>query len=357
MNKTKLWIAISACFLVIVAMMTGIISNQAPDTQNITLTNVGFDTPVQFKAECSAEEFEKYTKIVRESFTYYNSLFDKYHAYDGINNIYTLNQEAYDHAVEVDDELLECIELSLNFNNPAFDITEGNVLNLWHTYREEGLTLNEDGKSGTLPEKEAIEQALSHAGKDKVVIEGNTIRFTDPELSLDLGGVAKGYACQKTAEKLKEAGLECGLINAGGNVVLIGEKKDSWHIGIQNPEAYEAIVTYATTSECAIVTSGDYQRYYMVDDTMYSHIIDFSTGYPANNMRSVTVITNDSALADMLSTALFCMNVKDGQKWLEDKYPDVEAIWILDKNLEDASIEKDGYYIYTTDNVKEHIKS
>lgn len=357
MNKTKLWIAFSGCFLLIIALITSLLTNRTSQTQNITLTNVGFDTPIQFKAECSAEEFEKYTDIVRESFTYYNSLFDQYHAYEGIENLYTINHEAYQRPVEVSDELLECIELSLSFNNTAFDVTQGAVLTLWHDTREEGITLNEEGKSGKLPDKEKIDKALTHSGKDKILIKGNTIQFTDPELSLDLGGVAKGYACEKTCEKLKEAGLTCGLINAGGNVVLIGEKTDPWRIGIQDPDAYEALVTIETDEECSIVTSGDYQRFYTVDDIMYSHIIDFKTGYPARFMRSVTVVTNDSALADMLSTTLFCMDVETGKKWLETHYPEAKAIWISDTETESTAMKKNGYYICMTDNVKDKIKS
>ncbi len=357
MNKTKIWIVFSGCFLLILAMMTGFLTNRTSQTQNITLTNVGFDTPIQFKADCTEEEFEKYTDIVRNSFTYYNSLFDQYHAYEGIENIYTLNHEASQRPVEVSDELLECIELSLNFDNTAFDVTQGDVLSLWHDVREEGLLLNEEGKSGNLPDKEKLEEALTHSGKDKIVIEGNTIRFTDPEFSLDLGGVAKGYACEKTCEKLKEAGLSCGLINAGGNVVLIGEKKEPWRIGIQNPDAYEALVTIETNEQCSIVTSGDYQRFYTVENTMYSHIIDFKTGYPARFMRSVTVITNDSALADMLSTTLFCMDIESGKTWLETNYPDVKAVWISDTKTGSTTIKKNGFYICMTSNVKDQIKS
>lgn len=132
---------------------------------------------------------------------------------------------------------------------------------------------------------------------------------------LDLGGIAKGYTAQLTKEKLNKAGLHNGFINAGGNVVLIGKKSDgsNWNIGVQNPDSSDSLLNIEVDqTNQAIVTSGDYQRYYTVNGTRYSHIIDPDTLMPAKQCRSVTVLTKNSTKADGLSTALFSLNFEDG---------------------------------------------
>ncbi|MBB5183253.1 FAD:protein FMN transferase [Catenisphaera adipataccumulans] len=365
MKKTmKNWLAVSLCFLILVVSIVFYLNNRPDDNavreRSITMTDVGFDTSITFKATCSKEDFDKYTKIVRKMYKHYNKLYDAYNSYKGVNNVYTLNQEAYDHAVEVDPDLTDCIELGLQMNETCsqFDITQGDIMSIWHTYREEGIQLNDEGKSGKLPDDAQLQEALTHAGSDKVIIEGNTIRFTDPELKLDLGGIAKGYTSQLVKEELNKRGLKNGFINAGGNVVILGAKSDGsdWKIGIQNPDGNTALITYETDSDDAIVTSGDYQRYYKVGKKKYSHIIDFTTGYPANYCRSVTVVCSDSGKADALSTALYCLNYEDGKKLAEKEK--IGAVWIFTKSQapdDSPDLKSDGFYIYATDNMKDKI--
>lgn len=157
---------------------------------------------------------------------------------------------------------------------------------------------------------------------------------------------------------MNENGLVNGFINAGGNVVLLSEKSDGWRIGIRNPDQQSSLVRYTTTKDKAIVTSGDYQRYYEISDQRYTHIIDPQTGYPSNYVRSVTIICNDSTLADGLSTALFNMSYEDGANFissLQDTY-DIGVIWILDKEKAITSdIECNDFIIKTTDNIRKDV--
>ncbi|MCF0246893.1 MAG: FAD:protein FMN transferase, partial [Ileibacterium sp.] len=327
-SNAKFWLFISMCFLALIAGISVFITSRSSTSKNadvqkrsVTLTDAGFDTPVTFQAECSEEDYLKYLDILKTTFQDYNKLFDIYHEYEGINNVYTLNEKAAYEAVEVDPEIIDCIQQSMKANqvNQKFDIAEGKLLSLWHDARE--------SDSPYLPDAQAISEAKVHTDVSGVIIDGNKISFKDDTVQLDLGAIAKGYTAEKAKEKLEEAGLDNGFINAGGNVVLIGNKKDGseWVVGIQKPDSADSLVRYKTSTPTCLVTSGDYQRYMTIDGKRYSHIIDPETGYPAEYVRSVTVITPDSTWADAMSTALFCMSVQDGMQVCKEQ--NLEAVW------------------------------
>ena len=218
---------------------------------------------------------------------------------------------------------------------------------------------------GKLPDANKIKEGLKHTNIDNIVIdkEKSTVFLKDKDMRLDVGAIAKGYSVEKVMNKLKKMGLKSAIISAGGNVKAIGspleKDKNKWGIGIQAPtfdskkvEIQEVIFTDET---CA-VTSGDYQRYFTYKNKKYSHIIDPKTGYPANYVRSVTVITKDSGKADALSTTLFCMSVEDGKKYLSTLDYDVQAIWIVDKDSDVSSnLETKNYKIITTDKIKNRV--
>ena len=348
------WLVLSICFLIFIWSVIFYTQNKAnPKSEdlNITLTDVGFDTPITLNCTCSQADFAKYTKILRKTFKDNNKRFDQYHAYKNMNNLYTLNHEAYNHPIEMDTTFIDCLQLALKMQaeNSQFDITQGALLNLWHDARE---------NTQIPPSDEQIQEALKHIDINSIQIDGNTVRYLDSELSLDLGAIAKGYTAQLAKEALNKAGLTNGYINAGGNVVLLGEKEDgsNWKIGIQSPDSNDALVQYETKKATCLVTSGDYQRYFTYKKKKYSHIIDPQTGYPANYVRSVTVITKDSDKADALSTTLFCMSVEDGKKYLSTLDYDVQAIWIVDKDSDVSSdLETKDYKIITTDKIKNRV--
>lgn len=360
-NDFKLWISISLCFLICISGILYYLNHTTTSKQHsVTLTNVGFDTPITFQASCSQSEFDIYTSIVSETYIKYNQIFDQYNAYENMNNVYTLNQSAKDTWIPVDPILIDCLNKAkeISMINPQFDITQGSVLSLWHSYREQGMIANEKGKSGQIPSQEDILQAKEHTGYDKIEIKNNSIHYLDPFVQLDFGGIAKGYATQKCKEILEEKGLEQGFINAGGNVVLIGAKSSSWNIGIKSPDQEESILTYQTKEPKAIVTSGDYQRYYMADGKRYSHIINTQTGYPSNYMRSVTIITEDSTLADGLSTMLFNLSYEQGRQLIESLQSsiDIEAVWIFDPSINlNSDLENDFYCIKRTSGLQTHL--
>ena len=176
----------------------------------------------------------------------------------------------------------------------------GSVLYLWHEAREDGLN---DFANAYLPDGDALAEAAKHAGWDSVVIdvEHSTVTVTDPALRLDVGAIAKGWSVQRAAETAPE-GL---LISVGGNVCATGPKDTSgtpWVVGVQDPDGGDNYLHTLYLTKGSMVTSGDYQRAYMVDGEIYHHIIDPDTLYPGKLWRAVTVVCPDSGLATTLSS-------------------------------------------------------
>lgn len=329
------WIFVSVCFFVLILGITAYVTKDDIQRRNCTFTDIGFDTPVQFQATCSKKEFETYSSIVKRTFQKQNDIFD---VFEPNSVMFEVNEKAYTSPVEIPDTLHEVIEKSQQAYalNPAFDISQGYLLQAWHDIRE-----------AKNPDLSQIENNTFEYGMDAIVLNEHSIHFTK-DIHLDLGGIAKGYTAQLAKEALNEAGLHNGFINAGGNVVLLGEKEDGsdWTIGIQNPDSQESIVQVSTKKPIAFVTSGDYQRYVNINGINYGHIIDPKTKYPATYVRSVTVLHEDSGFADAMSTALFCMSVEDGMKFCEEN--NLQAIWITEKNDEDCFLQTEDFNIYAT---------
>ncbi len=197
----------------------------------------------------------------------------------------------------------------------------------------------------------------------------NRIYIKDKNVSIDLGGIAKGYAVEKIYEDLTDKGVNSAILNAGGNVMVIGSKTDGepWRVGIQTPSANELetanIAVLSLEGTHAIVTSGDYQRYYEADGKLYSHIIDPTTLYPARFMRSVTVVCDDSTLADCLSTTLFTLSYEEGKELinqLQQKNIHVQAVWVFDDTCfeipnDEYTLKQDGYTILFTPSLQKNI--
>ena len=266
--------------------------------------------------DVSEESFTEKTQAVHDVLLHYHQLFDIYNEYEGLNNLKTINDHPGE-PVEVEqaviDLLLDC-KAYYELTNGRVNAAMGSVLYLWHEAREDGLN---DFAGAYLPDADALTEAAQHTGWDNVVIddEANTVTLTDPALRLDVGAIAKGWSVQRAAETAPE-GL---LISVGGNVCATGPKDASgtpWVVGVQDPDGGENYLHTLYLTRGSMVTSGDYQRAYMVDGELYHHIIDPDTLYPGKLWRAVTVVCPDSGLADALSTALFLLPVEEGQKLL-----------------------------------------
>lgn len=278
-----------------------------------------FDTVTTMTGLSESEEaFFQQAQGIRDELEIYHQLFDIYNSYDGINNLKTVNDNAGIAPVEVDrkiiDLLLDC-KAYYYLTGGLVDVTMGRVLQLWHEARNDGI---DDPANAYLPDSAALEEAAKHRGWEHIIIdeEASTVYITDPEVSLDVGAVAKGWAAQRVA-KIAPQGM---MISVGGNVCAPGPKDENgtrWVVGVQNPDGGSEYLHTLYLSKGSVVTSGDYQRCYMVDGKLYHHIIDPATLYPSTHWRSVTIVCDDSGLADVLSTALFLLPLEDGRALLE----------------------------------------
>lgn len=217
------------------------------------------------------------------------------------------------------------------------NIAMGSVLSIWHDYRTEGLNQPALAK---LPPMDLLTEAAGHTDINDIIIDevNCTVYLADPKMTLDVGAFAKGYAVEMVARALEEMGKTNYVLNIGGNIRTIGPKADGskWKTGIENPTGDEGYIEYIELETEAIVTSGSYQRYYVVAGKEYHHIIDKDTLMPAEGLLSVSIICSNSGLGDGLSTALFCMSIEDGMALIES-LPDVEAMWVDENEIKHYS--------------------
>lgn len=191
----------------------------------------------------------------------------------------------------------------------AFDPTLGALTQLW------------DVKNATAPPEDSeVSEKLRQCGPDKLSLSGRTLTKLMP-VSLDLGGIAKGYATDQVRDILSSYGIEKGIVNLGGNVCIWGvkDKKKAWTVGIADPFAPENVYLSVDAANTNLVTSGAYQRYFEYHGERYHHILSPGTGYPAkSDVASSTILSPDAALADALSTAVFVAGAEEGKKLADE---------------------------------------
>ncbi len=209
---------------------------------------------------------------------------------------------------DVSDETRGVLERAIEIGKlteGAFDITIYPVVDAWGFFSGDYR----------VPDEEEIGELISHTGIENISIsDDNSVTFAQQGMGIDLGGIGKGYAGQRVHDLLADYGVSSALMELGGNVCLLGAKPDGslWRVGIMSPFDDSERIGVIEAEDVSIVTSGGYQRYFMEDGVVYHHIIDPSTGFPADNgLASVTVVCSDGLLADALSTALFVMG-EDG---------------------------------------------
>ena len=295
-----------------------------------------FDTVTKIVAYSdSKEEFTKYSQMIYDNLKVYHELFDIYHDYPDINNIKTINDNAGIKPVKVDKKIIDLLLFSKKWyknTDGNMNVALGSVLKIWHKYRIEGL---DDEKSATLPPIDQLKEVANHTDINKVIIDeaNSTVFLDDPKMSLDVGAAAKGYAVEKVSQIVIKNGFTSGLISVGGNVRAIGNKgvdNQLWNLGIQNPDSEnsEPTIKIVYLTDLSLVTSGVYERYYSVNGKNYHHIIDPISLYPSEYYQSVTIICQDSGIADTLSTSVFIMSFDKGLD-LINSLPNTEALWIM----------------------------
>ena len=248
-------------------------------------------------------------------------------------NLKTVNDNAGVAPVKVDVEIIRLLQDCKTYyrlTDGKVNVAMGSVLQLWHQARTDAA---QDPASATIPAMDQLQEAALHMDIDSIEIneEASTVYITDPMTRLDVGAVAKGWATQRVAQQAPK-GM---LISVGGNVCATGPKGEDgtpWTIGIQDPDRPEENIHALYLSEGCVVTSGDYQRTYQVDGKAYHHIIDPQTLLPAEYWRAVSVVCEDSGLADALSTGLFLMDREQGEN-LAAQY-EAQVLWVAPDGTE-----------------------
>lgn len=235
-----------------------------------------------------------------------------------------VNAHAFQRPVEVDPEIIDVVSRALDFSRlsgGAFDITYASVGYLY------------DYRAHQRPSAEQVAAALPGIDYRQVHVDrgANTIRFLRKGVRIDLGGIGKGHAVDRSIDTLRKLGIEHAMVNAGGDTRLLGDRRGKpWIVGVRDPRNEGKMVTRLPLENESISTSGDYERYFEEDGVRYHHILVPGTGDVARAVRSATVIGPDATLTDGLSTTVFVLGVERGME-LVSRLPGVEAV-IVDKD-------------------------
>ncbi|MGB2342544.1 MAG: FAD:protein FMN transferase [Flavobacteriaceae bacterium] len=243
--------------------------------------------------------------------------------------------------VKVSKELFYLIDRAQRISkitSGAFDITFAAIDRIW----------NFDGGVSQMPSFEVIQNSISKIGYSKLKLnkEESTVFLPEKGMKIGFGGIGKGYAADQAKELLINKGVKGGIINASGDMNTWGKQPDGspWTVGIVNPMNKEKVFSWFSLKHDAVVTSGNYEKFTLIDGERFSHIIDPRTGIPSKGIISSTIFANKAELADALATATFVMGAESGM-FLIDQLPNIEAILIDDKGViyksKNIEIEKD----------------
>lgn len=240
-----------------------------------------------------------------------------------------INQNAGISPIPVSEETFSLIERSLRISRltqGAFDISYGSIdKRLW----------NFDTQMTALPDKETAKQMVRLINYRNIILDNNqqSVFLKEKGMRIGFGGIGKGYAAERARMIMKKNGVESGIVNASGDLTAWGLQPNGkpWTIGIVNPNVAHELFSYLEITDRAVATSGNYEKYIMVDGTKYSHTIDPRTGLPVTGIKSVTVITTNAEIADAMATPIMVMGIPAGLHMI-NQMRDIEAIIIDDAN-------------------------
>ena len=271
------------------------------------------------------EDFDYFSKeIIREELHRLHQLFDIFNEYPEVNNIHTINHHAGIAPVEVDPVIIELLQLSVeayHLSEGLLNVVIGPVTNLWREAREqEKLPCIEDLLSA---------EELTDIGSLIIDEEMGTVFLQQEGMSLDVGAIAKGFAIELATQAAIDAGFTSFSLTVGGDVrVADGPLSDrhTWNVGVSNPDGGEVLDIVSVTNT-SVFSSGNYLRYFMVDDQIFHHIIDPRTLMSATSHQSVTVVYPDGAMADVLSLVAFILDTDEAIEFLASF--GAQGMWVL----------------------------
>jgi len=245
-----------------------------------------------------------------------------------------LNRSPARHAIPVTQALFTVIEAAIKYaelTSGAFDITVAPAVRAW------GFMSGE----WRVPTPEELERLRSIVGYRLIRLDRarRSVELACEGVEIDLGGIAKGYAIDAAREALEEAGLRDGMIDAGGDIYVMGGQpgQETWNVGIRHPVDESRLLTVLRVTNRAVATSGNAARSFVRDGTLYGHILDPRTLLPTRGTLSVTVIAPSAMMADALATATFVLGPEEGMKFI-NQLPEVEAIICADGEATGADV-------------------
>lgn len=238
-----------------------------------------------------------------------------------------INRNAGEEPVVVSAETFNLIERSLRISQitqGSFDITYGSIdKRLW----------NFDQHMTSLPDKETARNMVRLINYRNVILdrEKSTVFLKEKGMRIGFGGIGKGYAAERAKLIMKQQGVESGVVNASGDLTAWGLQPNGkpWTIGIANPDAKHEVFSYMSITDLAVATSGNYEKFVMIEGKKYSHTINPHTGLPVTGIKSVTIITTNAEIADAMATPVMIMGISTGLDMI-DQIKDIEAVIIDD---------------------------
>ena len=278
----------------------------AAQWQQKSFQTLGTQAYIELWTEDS-KQAEQLINDVEAEFERINQLMSPYIASSELS---LLNREAAKKPVQVSAEMYQLLQRAKQISqqsNGAFDITFASV-GFYYDYRNHKK-----------PDATVLQTARQYVNYQSVeLLKNNTVRFAQPGVKIDLGGIAKGYAVERSIALLAQNGIRNALLTAGGDTRLLGDKRGkAWLVAIKHPRQDDKYAAQLPLENIAISTSGDYERYFIEDGVRYHHILDPKTGQSATGLLSVTVTGADTTQTDALSTTLFVLGLKQGMALIE----------------------------------------
>ncbi|MFZ2865705.1 MAG: FAD:protein FMN transferase [Ignavibacteriaceae bacterium] len=318
LNKKNFIYSISWIVLSIVLFLIGffIARNSSDEIKTIKRTQILLGTVVEIQVRDADDK--KAEDAISKAFAEMKRIEDLFTTFDNKSPVSRINNSA-DTIINVESEIYNLIVLCdsiTKLSNGCFDVSLNNIIRIW------GF----DSDNRQIPEASVIDSALKLSGWKDVKLFGENKIFKQRKVELNFGAIAKGYAVDKAINILRKSGIKQALVNAGGEVSVIG---NNWIVGIQHPDEINSIIKRIKLNGYTVATSGDYEQYFEVGGVRYHHILDPETGYPSRGLQSVTIINKSNAFADALATAVFVMGEEKGMKLIESL--DDTEVMIIDE--------------------------
>lgn len=303
-KSTPLVGGVFALALVLFLIGFFIARNTNDEVKTLKRTQILLGTVVEIQVRDKDEQ--KAEDAIKKAFAEVKRIDDLFTTYNEESPVCKINNSS-DTMISIDAEIYNLLILCdsvTKISEGCFDVSLDNLTRAWGFYSD----------NPHLPTKTVIDSALINSGWNNVTLIGNNRIIKKKNVGLNFGAIAKGYAVDKAIEVLKKSGIEKALVNAGGEIKVIGS---DWRVGIQHPRDERNIVATVKIENISVATSGDYEQFFEVNGYRYHHILDPKSGYPARGLQSVTIINQSNTFADALATAVFVMGRDNGLKLIE----------------------------------------